>query len=451
MNVHSTISRSERASLQRKSRRQRIRRAAFSFLITLIFIAAAVIVWGWWERTGGFGDSPHPAPGEEQPASLSHDADASENVEGSSADGADREGGAVDGAGSEATDAAARSETSGAGGQQTTSTDGDDPATGADRGEPNERVRLTFVGDVLLGSTVDTNLLQKHGYDYPYWHIRDLLREADILAANLETPITERGEPEDKQYVYRSRPQALPAFRDAGFDIVGLANNHILDYGLVGLEDTLHHLQQNGILHVGAGMDIDEAFRAEMIEIKGMRIAYLAFSQVVPHVDWKATPYQGGVADTYALERPLAEIASAKEKADIVVVLVHWGQEREHEPNERQIETAKSYIDAGADLVVGSHPHVLQSVQSYNGKWIAYSLGNFIFTTNDYAPTWESAVMNAYCDKSGDCELELVPVSVKWAQPVPMDREQSREVFDRLEQWSPGVKIDRDGKVSWVQ
>ena len=432
MNGQSTMSRTERARLRRKQREQQWKWAAIGILFVIMIVSALMIAWGWMEKSGGNGKATAPDPAE--PADLPP-------VEKSSETG-----------GSETEDTEDKSDMPQEDpSQQDSRLDESEAAAGkADEkvDDPSQRVHLAFVGDVLLGSTVETNLLQKHGYDYPYWHVRDLLRAADFLAANLETPITERGEPEDKQYVYRSRPKALPAFRDAGFDLVGLANNHILDYGLVGLEDTLHHLKQNSILYVGAGMDIDEAFRPQIIEMKGMRIAYLAFSQVVPHNDWKATRYQGGVADTYALERPIAEIEKAKEDADLVVVLVHWGQERVHEPNERQMETAKAYIDAGADLVIGSHPHVLQSLQSYKGKWIAYSLGNFIFTTNDHPPTWESVILNAYCDKNGNCELELVPVSVKWAQPVQMEKEEGRRSLKKLEELSPGVIIDDTGKVS---
>lgn len=314
----------------------------------------------------------------------------------------------------------------------------------------DQRVRLALVGDVLLGSTVQ-NLLDANGYDYPYIHVRDRLRQADLAIANLETPITTGGEPAEKQYVYRSKPEALPALQDAGFRIVNLANNHILDYGQEGLIDTLKFLDEAGMYYVGAGMNDEEAYRAVFIEHDGIRIAVLGFSQVVPEVNWKATKYQPGVADMYALEPPVAAIEQAASTADLVIVIAHWGREREEVPNERQIAAAHAFIEAGADLIIGSHPHVLQGFEMYKGKWIAYSLGNFIFTTNDYAPTWESIILEAECDSSGDCALEVVPVWVKWAQPIEMDEEDSNRLYKRLEEISQSLSdiyIDENGRIS---
>lgn len=317
----------------------------------------------------------------------------------------------------------------------------DEPTNAQPEETGSETIKLTFVGDVLLGSTVD-NLLTDHGYDYPYSEVLDEFLESDLLAANLETPITERGEPEDKLFTYRSKPEVLPAFKEAGFDIVTLANNHILDYWHEGLFDTLSFLDEHGIARVGAGKDETEAYEPVILEVDGVSIAYVGLSRVVPRNEWKATPYHPGVAESYSLERSVATIERAKEEADLVVVLVHWGTERESEPNEHQLTNAHAYIDAGADLVVGSHPHVLQGFEKYKGKWIAYSLGNFIFTTNaEHEQTWEGGILHATCTPDGDCEIELVPVWNKWAKPTPMDDADRHRVFKRLE--SEKVKIDQ--------
>jgi poly-gamma-glutamate synthesis protein (capsule biosynthesis protein) len=308
------------------------------------------------------------------------------------------------------------------------------------------RVQLAFVGDVLLGSTVG-DVLRDKGYDYPYAHIQPLIEDADIAAANLETPVTERGEPAEKTYVYRSPPEALDSFAAAGFDLVTLANNHILDYGVTGLQDTLHHLDRLGLSRVGAGMDADEAYRPVMVEEKGIKMAFLGFSLVVPEVSWKAGEDHPGVAETYDYRKPVEAIQAAKQQADLVVVFVHWGKEREERPEQRQVEMARRYIDAGADLVIGSHPHVLQSLEQYRGKWIAYSLGNFIFTTNNHPPTWQTVVLQASCAKTGDCSLKLVPVLTKWAQPKPMAADEARELLNRLDQISASVTVRPDGSV----
>ncbi|MDT9724933.1 CapA family protein [Xylanibacillus composti] len=331
----------------------------------------------------------------------------------------------------------------------------DDEIDGGEEGiaSGKEIVRLAFVGDVLLGSTV-SGLLENYGYDYPYTHVKELLQKPDLTVANLETPITDRGEPVDKTYVYRSSPQALPAFKEAGFDVVNLANNHILDFGAEGLLDTLQYLKEAGIYHVGAGKNGQEAFAPVYVDQDGIRVAFLGFSHVVPTVDWKARNMSEreptghpGVADTYDYTRPVETIAKASEQADLVIVLVHWGVEREESPRPYQVDLARRYIDAGADLIVGSHPHVLQSFEQYNGKWIAYSLGNFIFTTNDNPRTWESSILEAACTKDGECELHITPVLTKAAQPVVMEGEEGRALLSRLDALSDGVRIETDGRL----
>lgn len=314
--------------------------------------------------------------------------------------------------------------------------------------EQKGTVTISFVGDVLLGSTVE-NLLNQHGYDYPYQDVKSLLQASDFTVANLETPITTRGTPdEDRSFVYRSSPEVLPAFKEAGFDLVSLANNHMMDYGVTGLLDTLDHLDEVGIHRVGAGRDVEEAFRPFIWEAEGMRIAFLNFTRVVPSGEWKAGhEFPEGLADTYNHTLPVEAIESAKADADLVIVLAHWGEERKDEPNEVQKDLARRFIDAGADLIVGSHPHVLQGFEQYNGKWIAYSLGNFIFTTRADAPhTLDSAILEATCD-TGGCDLRMIPIFTQWAKPVVMDDEKGQQLFRRISAVSIGAEILEDGKI----
>lgn len=321
-----------------------------------------------------------------------------------------------------------------------------DVATGS-TDDAAEKVEMAFVGDVLLGSTV-SYLLERHGMDYPYTHIREQLQQPDITVANLETPITELEETkEQKSYLYRSSPETLPAFVEAGFDLVTLANNHILDYGVEGLRDTIAHLDKADIKHVGAGEDEIEAYQPVIIEQNGIKTAFIGLSMVVPRVEWKANKYNPGVAETYSYERAVKAIERAEEEADVVVVLPHWGDERQQEPKEQQVNMAYRYIDAGADLVVGSHPHVLQTVERYKGKWIVYSMGNFIFTTNDFAPSWESGIFNASCNNTGDCELKLKPITNRFAQPKFLEENEAQRLLSEMETRSQGVTIDAQGNI----
>lgn len=326
---------------------------------------------------------------------------------------------------------------------QAAGTTGENAGASADAGGT---VELAFVGDVLLGSKVE-DIMKKNGYDYPYSNVKALLSDPDYTVANLETPVTTRGEQQTKEYAYRSSPEAIPALKASGIDLVNLANNHTLDFGIEGLTDTMDVLDQNGIKRVGAGMNKDEAYRPVIVEKKGMKIAFLGFSRVLPEGWWKAGDSNPGLAETYNYVLPVEAIQQAKQQADLVVVIAHWGVERTDSPEANQTEMAHRYIDAGADLVVASHPHVLQGFETYKGKWIAYSLGNFIFTTNDVPKTWETAVLQASCSKAQACDLQVVPVWTKAALPTPMNAEDSAKLFERLSGISINAQVRGDGRV----
>jgi poly-gamma-glutamate capsule biosynthesis protein CapA/YwtB (metallophosphatase superfamily) len=312
------------------------------------------------------------------------------------------------------------------------------------------QVKLSFVGDVIFSSRVEDQL-KNFGYDYPYTFVKDYLQKADYTIANLETPVTNRGDVQKKDYVYRSSPMALPAFKEAGVDMVNLANNHVMDYGKEGLLDTFDNLKKIGIPYIGAGKDAGEAYSPVIVEKQGIKIAFLGFSRVVPDGSWKAGVQHPGVAETYNYKVPVEAIQKAKQQADLVVVIAHWGVEREDHPDKYQKELSHRYIDAGADLIVASHPHVLQGFESYKGKWIAYSLGNFIFTINENQKTWESVILQATCSKDKSCNLDLVPIQNKLARPELMTQEQGAKLFERLSQISIQAKVNDQGHVVPLQ
>ncbi|CAG7650618.1 CapA family protein [Paenibacillus allorhizosphaerae] len=310
-----------------------------------------------------------------------------------------------------------------------------------------ERVNLTFIGDVMFADKVN-DLIREKGKEYPFKYVNSYLEKADITVANLETPITLRGSAQTKEYVYRSSPEMLPVMKKAGIDLVNLANNHSMDYGQDGLVDTLDYLDQYGILRVGAGRNTEEAYRSVIMNHQGIKIAFLGFSRVIPETSWYAGKSKPGLAETYSTKLPLEAIAKAREQADLVVVIAHWGEERNDLQVKHQTDLAHLYIDNGADLVIASHPHVLQGFEQYKGKWIAYSLGNFIFTTNNIPMTWESMILEASCTKARTCELSMVPIITKWAQPIQMPEEDGLKLFERLTGISVNAKIDKEGKIT---
>lgn len=320
----------------------------------------------------------------------------------------------------------------------------------------NKTVTLSFVGDVIFAGHVQERLEQQ-GYYYPYKPVQAYL-DADIQVANMETPVTTIGNQQWKEYTYQSTPKALPAFRKAGFDVVTLANNHSMDYGVTGLLDTMKNLKANHIQYTGAGKTADEAYAPVIVERKGVKIAFVGLSHVIPNASWKAQNKSSmnpngvvGLAHLYDMPAALNAVKKANQMADLVVVLPHWGVERVMAPNDSQTMMAHALVDAGADLIVGSHPHVAQAVEQYKGKWIAYSLGNFLFTTSSHASTWKSVILDAKCTVSTGCSIGLKPIDNDMQQPRPMAAADEAEYLNELEAISHGVRIAKNGQVTGVK
>jgi len=321
------------------------------------------------------------------------------------------------------------------------------PPSAGEEAEPvEEPVRIAFVGDILLAASVE-KLMRREGFDYPYAKALPYLQEPDLTIGNLENPITTRGTPaENKKYVFKGSPELLPSLREAGIDFVSLANNHTLDQGVEGLLDTIDHLNETNLKHAGAGRNDEEAFKPAVFDVKGMSIAVFSLSRVVPEVSWKADKNHPGVAETYDSRRAVEAIERARESHDLIIVYAHWGEELSRKPREIEKQLARAYIDAGADLVVGSHPHVLQGFEHYNGRWIAYSLGNFIFNVTKNEDTRDTGVLNAVCTKDGACELQFVPMrAIEPSRPEPLKGEARQAMLDLLEQLSFGVTVGEDG------
>lgn len=328
-----------------------------------------------------------------------------------------------------------------------------DPVSGlpSEDDASGKTVTLNFAGDVIFSGKAG-ELLEKKGYDYSYAALDGMFKKDDLTIVNLETPVTTGGvSAANKQFVFKGSPKALDSLKSAGVDAVNLANNHTLDQGEQGLRDTLSHLADRGIPYVGAGLNSEEAYSAQYFERKGIKIALLGFTRVIPASDWTAGKNKPGLASVYDSAEGLKAIAAAKKKADLVVVVVHWGKERVEQYDELQQSLGRSFIDAGADLVMGGHPHVLQGIEPYKGKWIAYSTGNFIFTRSTVPATWETAVFQAECNKEAQCSLQLKPMHAELAQPVPMNEVDGQLLLQKVEALSAGrVKISSNGKVTQV-
>lgn len=246
-------------------------------------------------------------------------------------------------------------------------------------GEP---VTLLFGGDVHfeggLRSKLDANPAGM------FAAIAPTLTSADVAMVNLETAIATGGSPDSKQYNFRAPPSAFEALRVAGVDAVTMANNHGRDYGVEGLAETLAAKDATRLVVLGIGANAAEAYRPWRTEVRGQRLAVFAASDVVDDwliEPWSATDAQGGIATTKpgGVERLLAAIRAERPAADTVVVFLHWGSEGLTCPTARQRELAQQLVDAGADVIVGSHAHRVQTAGRLAGALVDYGLGNFVF------------------------------------------------------------------------
>jgi len=267
-------------------------------------------------------------------------------------------------------------------------------------------VLLAAVGDVMLARTVG-EYADRYGVDYPFAPVASALRQADIAMANLECPIALGGEPAVKTYVFRAHPSTAVGLGRSGLNAVSLANNHILDFGVAGMEETVGYLAAQGLAIVGAGENRAEAERPLFYTVGGVRVALVAWLSYARAANFAAGDARPGVAYLDDLDRMARQIEEAKRQADAVVVILHGGMEYEPAPTSEQQAAARRAVDAGADLVVGHHPHVLQPTEIYKGKLIAYSLGDFVFDIDNYDTARDGAILWAWIGKDGVRRAEL--------------------------------------------
>jgi len=251
---------------------------------------------------------------------------------------------------------------------------GADPAPSSG---PGAEVTLAFAGDVHFEGRVLKLLDQP---ETAFGPAASLLSASDLAFVNLETPITSRGKAEPKRYLFRAPDKAVAALRGAGVDAVSLANNHSMDYGLVGLADTISKAKAGGLGTFGAGSNADSAFTPWRRTVRGVRIAVLGFSQVDDLAEsWAAQPDRAGMAMAFDTDRAVRAVAAARANSDLVVVLPHWGTEGDECPSRRQQDFAAALIGAGADVIVGAHAHVLQGAGQSGNAYVAYGMGNFLW------------------------------------------------------------------------
>ncbi|MBV9414979.1 MAG: CapA family protein [Solirubrobacterales bacterium] len=266
-------------------------------------------------------------------------------------------------------------------------------------------ITLAFAGDVHFAGRV-TRLLSDPAATFG--PITAVLKSADFTAANLETPVTSRGTPQPKTYHFATTPGAFTALRDAGVDVVTMANNHILDYGQTGLADTLRAADAAHFPYVGAGVDAAAAWAPYVTTINGTKIAIIGVSEVAELASsWVATAHRPGEANAIDLGRTLGAVRAAKRLARIVIVFMHWGTEGMSCPDQDQLSLAPKLSAAGASIIIGAHAHMLQGSGWLGHTFVAYGMGNFLW--------WE----NSYSTATGVLKLTLHPHAATTARFIP--------------------------------
>lgn len=318
---------------------------------------------------------------------------------------------------------------------------GTQPAVAARAVEDGEsltgaQVSLTAVGDIMLGRNVG-KAITKNGDDYPFRLLDGYLAEADITFGNLESPLSNGGKKlYGKSVVFRGDPAMGTVLAEQGFDILSLANNHIMDYNAEALLDTIDVLNENNIEPIGAGENLADACQAVIINSNGLRIGFLAYSDkyntdLLVRKSFAATDDSCGVAP---LNRNaiLADIRELETEVDVVVVSLHWGKEYKSKPAAADVKLAHDIIDGGAALVIGHHPHRLQGVERYGKGLIAYSLGNFVFDQKSLLYMRQSAILDVKLAPGEVLEASVIPVLIADSQPAILTGSKANTLLKKI-------------------
>lgn len=268
---------------------------------------------------------------------------------------------------------------------------------------------LLFTGDIMLSRAVGAHMAALKDWLLPFRLISDTLHGADFRYCNLECPVSDRGRNLHHLYSFRADPWVMEGLKEAGFNVASQANNHTYDWGPEALLDSLERLRAAGIMPVGAGQNILAAHYPLLVRVGALRIAFLAYVNIDPK-EATAAVDRPGVAWLDPAQA-LTDIRFARPLADLVIVCPHWGIEYALKPTSEQVDLAHQMIDAGADLIVGSHPHVIQPVEKYHDRWIAYSLGNFIF--DQQGPnTHRGLMLKAIVREKHVIDVQSIPIDI---------------------------------------
>lgn len=313
----------------------------------------------------------------------------------------------------------------------------------------NNDISISFVGDVSLAD--NWYIMPKYDsrnkgiYGILSESVVDIMKSTDIMIANNEFTISDRGKKiPRKMYTFRASPTRLKIYEEMGVDLVTLANNHVYDFGKLAFNDMLDSLKEYNIPYIGAGKNIEEASTPYYFIINGYKIAFVNATRAEKNIMTpEATETEGGVLRCYDPTYFSNLISETKKNSDYLIALVHWGREDSHQLETVQIETGKLYIDSGADAIIGTHAHVLQGVEFYTNKLIAYNLGDFIFNNE----TKDTGILTIKIDKKGNLKYYFNPCKESNEYTELLFDEDKNIVLNKMGALSVNATFKEDGEI----
>ena len=278
-------------------------------------------------------------------------------------------------------------------------------------------VKGTVFGDMMLGRSIK-NRSESTDYSQVLDNVSNIWSDSDYVCGNLECALLDNPSQftkNEKEIHINAETRTVNVLKDNGFTLVNLANNHLADFCSEGVVSTLNALKNAGLKYVGAGANLEEASKYDIQEVNGVKIATVSVSDIIPK-NFSAKDDKAGILSTNNM-RYYQAVREASQVADLVIVNIHWGVEYALNETEQQKQLARNLINFGADIIIGSHPHVLQPVEKYKDGIIFYSMGNFVFDQG-WSRTKDSMIVNYFVDKDGNCSFEIVPLRIKDGYPT---------------------------------
>lgn len=308
--------------------------------------------------------------------------------------------------------------------------------------EPKENVSIAVTGDVMFARKMPGVLSSSSS---PFKGVSNVTSNVDLLLINFENAATTSGNAVKGDVPLKCSPNYVPLAKANNKTIASLANNHAFDYGINGMEDTIANLRNAGITPIGAGENEDEAHMAVSEDIKGRHITILNYmdSKNFAEYSYDVMPYANGSSPGYSAydsEDAKNQITNVRDNSDLIIAYMHFGNEYSKSPNEDQIKIAHELIDYGADVVLGSHPHVTQGIEVYNGKPIFYSLGNFIFDQSNPNTHTAYFVQIDLVNNTGDCTV--YPIYISNYLPKFMDSKTGTNLLNSLSPKTDKLEIN---------